>query len=388
MKRARAKPKRRCAQATDEPCAQWRQCPVCAPHQFLALPLELWQRVIWPLCGPGRALAAASVCRAWKEHAYASVQCFSLGTLPYSRRLMRSLVKSYLAQFTRLTAFYVDQRFMRMSSAMPALASLQQLRTLALENNVIVYEPQIAAMTQITALDISCCYQFYQAAHALRQLTQLVLLDAGRSDYALRLHLPALTQLTFLDLNHASGGRIADETLRPLTRLQHLDLSECALESYTGLSALRSLAFLNLDGSRVPSLDARQLSALVGLSALTWLSIDCVPVPAEIVLALAPQLRTLCIGESETYALCDSQNARSFGSESLTPDVRLALRHARLVYRPVVLGSSERARLVALGLALYDDGRELNAFKAWLHPLPPDYFNVNQYAESLFINDV
>jgi len=356
---------------------------VATPHQFLGLPCELWQRLIWPLCGPAQGLAWASVSQDWRALALGAIQCFSPSKLPYSKRLYASLTKSYLGQFQALSALHLDDRSMRVVSVVPALLGLTRLKTLSVHSDTTTfYADQLSMLTQLTALGAPRSYKF--PFDALDSLPRLALLDIPytHADAKLEEQLPKLTSLTFLRMD-TYGGCISGDLLAPLTRLQYLSLWRCRIgESYDFLSRLHQLAFLDIGCAR--SMHCVEPTMMTKLTALTSLNIDDAPVCSATVMALATQLRVLRFGESRVW------HARQcFGVDSLVRDTELARRlsHVRLIYEPVMLGVEIPQSLKDARLEVGGDQRELAAFRGWMTPLPPDYFNLAyDNALSLFVH--
>ena len=345
----------------------------CKESHFLTLPCEVWQCVIWPQCGKGQGLGWATVCRAWQRMACDAIRHFTPRTLPYSKRLYDSLVKSYLMQFTSLTSFYLDKHWMRVTSVMGALVSLPKLRTLCIGSFTDVAARQLTALKQLTALDLQ-----YTTGVEMPSMTQLALLNAPcMYSTSIIQQLPALTNLSFLNIDHAKRA-LPDAALTPLISLQYLSAARNSFESFGFLAALTSLTLLDLDQSRATQHEPYS-PPLLGLTKLNFLSIDAVAVPIDTVLALT-QLRVLGIGE---YA-----DQGHIGLERLDEPLLVRLRHLRLFYAGFYLRGAKPSRVTELGLKCGGDRERadvLRHFNQWHRPLPPHYFNGSEKAMSPFI---
>lgn len=346
-------------------------------YQLAGLPSDVWHNQIWSRCGPGQGLPWARVSKAWQRLAYSGILHFSPRLLPYGKNLWKALTVKYLGQFTNLRSFFLTNEHMRLSSALPALASLTQLRTLVIgPPTILSHERQLEKLTQLTALDFSGSYG--SSSTAIIGLTQLKLLHAHSTvgkHVVSQVH--ALRALTYLNLDHTKTTTLQSSSLEGLTMLQYFSAQFCNVDSYAFLSSLRSLVFLNLDCCR--SLEEYDSPPLIGLASLTSLSVVRVRVSTETILALT-HLRSLGIGDG-----CE----KYFGLVSLNPVVMDRLTHLhRLSYNEPFVGPPER--VWELGLSTrhnFTEGMALNQFKRWHHPLPPNYFSLSHSGLSPFMND-
>ena len=343
---------------------------------FLGLPCEVWQRVIWPQCGKGQGLPWASVSKAWRRLACGAIEHFSPHLLSFSKRLWNALTKTYLAQFTGLRSFFLDSENMRMASALPALASLTQLRTLRVGRGTRLKTGCLNQLTQLTALDVS--YNYGCSVSSVTGLTQLRLLQADSADDTLLSQLPTLTSLTYLDISNARFY-VEAATLKRLTHLQYLSVRYCPVDSYNFLTALDSLVFLDMDDCRGAINTAPPLLALTSLTAL---SLDNVAVATETILAMT-QLRVLGVGDTLVGA------PDCFSVDSLSAGVLTQLRHLDcLFYSGMVFANQTPRRVTELGLSTDNEiGRAMARFTQWRTPLPPHYFNISGSAVSVFMNE-
>lgn len=334
----------------------------------MGLPCEIWHQHIFRSCNG--VLPWASVCQSWQSLVCGGVTRFTPRLLPYSDRLYKSLTISYLAQFTRLRALYLDTGYMRVASVIPAIASMTQMKTLALSRGGVSAK-QFTKLTNLTALDLT--HSQYIGDGSLLSMTQLRMLVVARMVNHIAEQLPSLTNLTFLDAAQ-SHGCIAKETLSPLTSLQYLSLQMSDVESFQFLTSLTSLTFLNLDRCRSLAKDSPPLLTLTELKAL---SIDNVAVPTETILKMT-QLRLLGISSSIEG---------SFGLETIDDTMLQKLNHCSLYYTPVILGNNVPPRVIELGIEHSKSIAKIvmTTFKGWHYPLHSRYFNTSVNRVSWFI---
>ena len=325
----------------------------CKEGRDCVPPDELWQRIIWPQCGPAQGKPWASVSRTWQRLVCSGIEHFCPTTLRYDARLKKSLTKAYLGQFTSLRSFYLNHHTMRLASALPALASLPQLRTLAFASDTpfMQHENLIGKLTQVTALDLDNVFifgNFFPSPHL--KLLRLGSLSRECIEHG--------SNLTYLDIRSHSIG---NATLSSLSNLQALSARFCRFDSYACFTSLTSLVFLNLEFSYC--YDSTSVLPLGALTNLTALSLSTPSrVTTETIIGMT-QLRVLGIG--------DANHRAGFSLDSLDDGVMARLSHLdTLFYNGISLG-----------------GLVPRAVTQWRHPLPSHYFNTDCSSLSPFMNE-